>query len=353
MKSPTRQTCKAKKAISQGIRRHLTTDQRASIVTARSYGASFVEIAKNMRCSVGAVHKICKNYEVHGRWTRKVGSGRKRKTTPRDDALIIREVQKNRRITGRQCQQAVGLTHCHERTVRRRISQLGGYNSYWATKKPYVNNKNRLKRLKWCKRYQGWTVEDWKQVLWSDESPFVLTFNRKFRVWRLHNERYNPMCCAATVKHDKKINVWGCFRYGQVGSLYRVEGILEQVQYRNILNDVMLPDAEKLFGDEPWLFQQDNDPKHTANTTKSWLEQNCAPVLDWPSQSPDLNPIENLWSILDHVTRHRRPQNEDELFTLLQTEWQRISTDTLKHLVESMPKRIAAVIANKGYATHF
>ena len=66
-----------------------------------------------------------------------------------------------------------------------------------------------MKRLEWAKAHQNWTVDQWRNVLWSDESPFVLRYNRKKRVWRLHNERYNPLVTVATVKHDKKINIWG------------------------------------------------------------------------------------------------------------------------------------------------
>ena len=69
--------------------------------------------------------------------------------------------------------------------------------------------------------------------------------------------------------------------------------------------------------------------------------------------SPDLNPIENLWSILDQRARDRKPQNEDQLFETLTNEWNNIPINVLNKLVESMPARIRAVIKNKGYATKY
>jgi len=167
------------------------------------------------------------------------------------------------------------------------------------------------------------------------------------------NERYKPWCSAGTVKHDKKINVWGCFSANGVGDLYLVEGILKKEQYQTILETHAIPNALRLFSDQNWIFQQDNDPKHTAKVIKLWFVNNNTQILDWPSQSPDLNPIENLWSILDNSLKLRRPNNEQELFQMLNTSWKSISVDTLERLVDSMPARCQAVIDNDGFASKY
>ena len=99
---------------------------------------------------------------------------------------------------------------------------------------------------------------------------FVLRFGQRQRVWRLPNERYIPICCKATIKHDKKINIWGCFSWNGVGNLYRVKGILEQKQYRQILYKHAIPSGRRLHPHGIFVFQQDNDPKHTAKKTKAW-----------------------------------------------------------------------------------
>ena len=156
-----------------------------------------------------------------------------------------------------------------------------------------------------------------------------------------------------TVKHDVKINVWGGFGNGKVGVLHVVDGIMEQVQYRNILTEAMLPSAEACFGNDAWIFQQDNDPKHTANATKAWFVDNCAPVLEWPSQSPDLNPIENLWSILEDRSKKRKVNTKEELIQELRKEWNSLSEDLLFKLSDSMPRRIQAVLAVKGWMTKY
>ena len=190
-------------------------------------------------------------------------------------------------------------------------------------------------------------------MLWSDESPFVLRCHNKKRVWRCANDRYNVECLQGTVKHDKRINVWGCFAASAVGRLHLIEGNMEQMQYCNILETQMVPSAVTLFQCKDWLFQQDNDPKHTAKLTRTWLEQQNVPVMVWPSQSPDLNPIENLWSAVEHMCAHRAPSSEAQLFEELQKAWGEIPPSYLDTLVSSMPARCKAVIEANGGSTKY
>ena len=93
-------------------------------------------------------------------------------------------------------------------------------------------------------------------MLFSDEWPFVLRFHKNLRKWRRRNERYNPECTKASVKHNNKIMVWGYFSARGVGRLARVEGIMEQVQYREILEEQIVPSAKDLFREGGWTFNK-------------------------------------------------------------------------------------------------
>jgi len=145
-------------------------------------------------------------------------------------------------------------------------------------------------------------------------------------------ERLLPKNTEATVKHDKKINVWGCFAAHGVGLIHRIRGIMVKEIYEEILDNVACPSIDILFPLQDFIFQQDNDPKHTSYLIQDWFEDHGIEPMWWPSQSPDLNPIENLWSILDHRLQNRRVNSEEELFECLRAEWNNLPRSLLEEL---------------------
>jgi hypothetical protein len=111
--------------------------------------------------------------------------------------------------------------------------------------------------------------------------------------------------------------------------------------------------CEELYPDDDYMFQQDNDPKHTAIINRNYMASNINCSDWWPAQSPDLNPIENLWSILDQRLRDRACNNEDDLFRIIEEGWRSLEPALLTSLVDSMPRRCQAVIDSKGLATKY
>ncbi len=120
-----------------------------------------------------------------------------------------------------------------------------------------------------------------------------------------------------------------------------------------ILEHFMLPSADKLYGDADFIFQQDLAPAHTAKGTKSWFNDHGVTVLDWPANSPDLNPIENLWGIVKRKMRDTRPNNADELKATVKETWASIPPQQCHKLITSMPRRIEAVIKAKAAPTKY
>jgi len=230
-----------------------------------------------------------------------------------------------------------------------------GYNGRVPRRKPFISETNRRKRIDFAKNHLNKDILFWKKVLFTDESKFnIFGCDGKGKVWRKVGTQLEIKNTVPTVKHGGgSVLVWGCMAASGVGNLVFIDQIMDRWAYLNILRANLQPSVRILNLGEDWIFQQDQDPKHTAIVTREWLLYNVPKQLFSPPQSPDLNPIEHVWDYLDKKIRSHAITSKESLKNALMEEWRKIPQNYTEKLVDSMPRRLEEVIKQKGNPTKY
>jgi transposase len=331
--------------------------KREQAISLLQKGLSNRKVASITGLSQATISRIAQETEVD---KENLNGGHPSKLSPADQRRIMHK------ITSGQLDNAVQATHyinsinkydVSPSTVRRTLKQHG-FKAVVKAKRPMLKAQHRKARLNFALKYQNWTVDDWKLVLWSDETKInrIGSDGHQY-VWKKAGESLSDRITQPTVKHGGgNIMVWGCMGWEGVGRLAEIEGRMDSAQYVEILDQNLSQSIEDLEipKDKAW-FQQDNDPKHTSKLAQNWFSAKGIQVLDWPAQSPDLNPIEHLWNHLKKQLQKYSspPKGVWELWERVEVEWPKIEPQECQKLIESMPRRLGAVIKAKGGHTKY
>lgn len=165
------------------------------------------------------------------------------------------------------------------------------------------------------------------------------------------NESSQPFCFKPSAQGGGgSVSVWGCFTAHGTGVLLFYEGRLNARNYIELISEKLPSYYEQMFGSETIeaFFQQDNAPCHKAKITMDWFKSNNIPLLDWPPTSPDINPIENIWSIIDRDLQNYKITTAQELKCAIKEIWSKITINECSSLVKSIPNRIKCILKAKG-----
>ena len=336
--------------------RELGSDERNQIIGMFRSNMKKTAIAKELGIGESTVRYVISKWLDCGCVNSAPRSGRPSKLNLRDTRRLIQTTKKSRKSTLDDIHEKMDVD-ASKRTLQRKLLACG-IQSRYAVRKPFVSKVNAMKRVMWCRGRRGWSLKDWKRVIWSDECKIELwQGSRDRRIRRTSSERFNQDCIAPTMKHGGgSLMVWACFCWDKLGPIVVVEGSMDRQKYIEVLENQLYPFWKKTKRRNRSLwFQDDGAPCHRAGLVKNWKVERRIRSLLWPAQSPDLNPIEHVWNILKSKIQRRRPlpQNVNQLRDAIYEEWREIDPPMLRKLVSSMRSRIQSVIRSKGYQTKY
>lgn len=316
------------------------------------------QIAHDLGTTMKTVCSIKRLFRNTGDVKPRKSTGRPRITTAREDRVLYIMARQGRRRS------AASLRHeWHQRingrpsreTVNRRLIERG-YRARRPIRQPRLTQRHRHLRLQWASQYLALTVQHWRHVIFADESRFMLfRTDGRVRVRRMRGEGLRDDCVQERVAGGGgSVHVWGAFHSGAKSQLVQLRGNVTGASYRDTLATNLVPWARQTFGNN-FRFQDDNAPAHRARIVQNFMAQEAIQVLPQPACSPDTNPIEHLWDALGRAVSSRDPQPSTlaQLGQFLQEEWDNLGPRTLENLVESMPRRMAAIVKAKGGHTRY
>lgn len=318
-------------------------------------GYSSREISKLLNISKSCVNYNLKKIKDTGSFKRKTGSGKKSVLTDDEKGEVLKLIKKTPSLTATELSEKIKAKF-NSAISQRMIIYFLKQEKYFNTKaieKPKLSKKNINARLDFADKYIHFCQKEWDTVIFSDETKINLEYNDGIKkIWRRKMEGLKEENISKTTKFNGgSVMFWGCFSSSGVGKLVVINGIMDKFAYLKILKENLLPSV-RMLNFNSFIFQQDNDPKHTSGLIKNYFNVKNINLLDWPSQSPDLNPIEHLWAYVKRLLGNKS-YKKDELIQKVFEIWRNIPVELCRKLVYSMEKRLKAVIVNKGKHTKY
>jgi transposase len=319
--------------------------ERNTIIALREEGVPVARIAERLDRSRQGIYNFLRRFNRTGSIDVEARPGRRRSSTPRQDRMLVRLSNENCKAVSRQLKnewQRRSGVHVSSRTVRSRLVEAG-LRGRIAARKPVLLLRHKRARLEFANEHLHWTPNQWRNILWTDETPVYLVTASFFRyVRRRSGQKYaDNMVAPRRAAGGGKIMLWSGFHGEQKLPIVRIVGMFNAQRYVQILEDNVAQQPPNL------ILMQDNAPSHNALVVRQLLARTRR-TIQLPALSPDLNPLENVWAELKRRVQNRDAANLDQLWQCVQEEWNAIPPHFLNNLVESMPRRMEALRLARG-----
>jgi transposase len=347
--------------------KELTPNVRGQITGKFKSGVSKNQIGKDLGISPSTVADTIRSKPERLDGKSLSRTGRPKKLSERDKRYIMILIKGNPFLTFREIRDETGLTL--SRPTLRKILKESGYGNWIAKKRPKLTQEHANLRYQWALKRKDWTYDRWETIMWSDECSVELGKGHR-RQWAFrpnaNGEKWKKKYIMPYTKgKGTSMMIWATF-WGQGQSdivpLSRDYESKKQgysaKSYIKILNEYLL---------DLWIpgleFMQDNAPIHRADLVIKWFEEKEIPLPVWPPYSPDLNPIEHVWTKLKELIYDLHPclekltgsdeEKKERMLELIREAWAKIDRDYLTELIKSMDTRVNAVLEAKGWYTRF
>lgn len=313
--------------------------------------------------TVGRISRKVKNDPKLG-FIHKKRSGAPRKVTATSERRLVRHVRQNPFSTINELTTPTKSGYDLHRHTIRKVLNNNGIGSFQPRTKPYLSPSHAKKRLDWARdmtELRVGDIDNLRTIIFTDESTFeVGQISSAPRVLRKKGEAYLPQHLRPSFKSGRStISVWGAISYDFKGPLVFMpqgERMTSQTYINGILSQQGYDFYEKISHEHGFaVWQQDGAPCHTAKGSMQWMKEMGMEVLPWPAQSPDVNPIENIWSILKTRISKRRHHSTTipALKAALADEWEKLTIEDIRPVVGSMRERISLLVTAKGHSLKY
>lgn len=332
----------------------LSEYQSIEILRMEARGISQADIAKHINCHQSSVSRVISKYHNHRTVQRLAGSGRKKITSERTDRMIKLSVDRNKGTNSKRIKfdLSVADIEVSRETIRRRLRSQG-YRARTRRIVPMISKNNKKKRFQYAKDNIDQPQSHWKNMMFVDEKKFDLIMKpRRGYVWRKDNTALDNGNTDQNMR-SQSIMVWGSFGHKGVGKLVFIDSTMTAIRYRDLLKKHLRASARKIGLKKGWILLQDNDPKHKSKIVQSELQSMGIKSIKHPPQSPDMNPIENLWDLVERAIPVSKRSNLVTFENAILEAWNNISVEICNTYAISMSNRISELYRARGSNTSY
>lgn len=329
------------------------TKQRVLSLYWRGYPVSkiveYLVLEDGIRSTKQGVRMFLKRFQLTKSIARKPGSGMPPKLSPAVQQLIEDAMQADDECTATQLQVLLASKNIYVSlaTIVRNRSELG-WTYRGSAYCQLIRQANKDKRLDWARTHLHDSFED---VIWTDETTVQLETHKRF-CYRKEGRKPRPKPRA---KHPVKVHVWAGISKQGATKVCVFEGIMNAALYCEILEKTLLPFLDVKFPHpNVHRFMQDNDPKHTSHAAQNFFISKGINWFRTPPESPDMNPIENLWHELKEFIRGVvKPKNKQELVDGIVEFWASVDVYKCRRYINHLKKVLPKVIEVRGEPTGY